>query len=391
MVRTRCFSRVKTPRPDGWPREIKHLHEQKYGKKGSSKHVIELLILTLHSRNRSAENLYGYSASEALGRNVFDLLVETKEAREDATHILHKNASGGSWTGTFPVKNNQGERILIHITNTPLYDDNGSIAGVICVSADSQDFLQIPPVSFEGVDSGFRQLVELAHLEGTYPPSPFGVPFKPVSGLGKKFGGEDEGKIGIHKICTSIADSCSCTTSNKSMPYAWKGSERDGLVARTTYDIFAFMRSKQENDGFDWPRSTDSYGSSSPLSNFGTGADLWHYDILWEELTVGEQIGRGSCGTVYHGTWCGSVGLKPLSCSGSLFQLPQRGTCNIDWRRRVLMALDIVRPHGFNPARGMNYLHSCNPPVVHCDLKSSNLLVDNNWTVKVHPYMFMTF
>ncbi|KAI7725553.1 hypothetical protein M8C21_019917, partial [Ambrosia artemisiifolia] len=34
-------------------------------------------------------------------------------------------------------------------------------------------------------------------------------------------------------------------------------------------------------------------------------------------------------------------------------------------------------------ARGMNYLHRCNPPIVHRDLKSSNLLVDKNWTVKV--------
>jgi len=31
----------------------------------------------------------------------------------------------------------------------------------------------------------------------------------------------------------------------------------------------------------------------------------------------------------------------------------------------------------------MNYLHHCSPPIVHCDLKSSNLLVDKNWTVKV--------
>lgn len=42
------------------------------------------------------------------------------------------------------------------------------------------------------------------------------------------------------------------------------------------------------------------------------------------------------------------------------------------------MALDI--------ARGMNYLHNCNPPIIHRDLKTSNLLVDKNWTVKVADF-----
>jgi serine/threonine protein kinase len=31
----------------------------------------------------------------------------------------------------------------------------------------------------------------------------------------------------------------------------------------------------------------------------------------------------------------------------------------------------------------MNYLHNSTPTVVHRDLKSPNLLVDKNWTVKV--------
>ena len=47
----------------------------------------------------------------------------------------------------------------------------------------------------------------------------------------------------------------------------------------------------------------------------------------------------------------------------------------LDDRRRLRMALDV--------ARGMNYLHSCRPPIVHRDLKSPNLLVDKDWTCKV--------
>ncbi|KAL4281162.1 hypothetical protein GQ457_03G019940 [Hibiscus cannabinus] len=36
--------------------------------------------------------------------------------------------------------------------------------------------------------------------------------------------------------------------------------------------------------------------------------------------------------------------------------------------------------------RGMNYLHHRNPPIVHRDLKSSDLLVDRNWNVKVGDF-----
>nr|XP_043619645.1 probable serine/threonine-protein kinase DDB_G0281745 [Erigeron canadensis] len=154
--------------------------------------------------------------------------------------------------------------------------------------------------------------------------------------------------------------------------------------------------------------------------------DSLDYEIQWEELITKKQIGQGSCGTVYHGLWYGSdVAVKLFAYQefsdsvivsfkmevslmkrlrhpnillfmgavtspqrlcivteflprGSLFQILNRNTTQLDWRRRLHMAMDI--------ARGMNYLHNHTPPIVHRDLKSSNLLVDRNWTVKVGDF-----
>jgi serine/threonine protein kinase len=47
----------------------------------------------------------------------------------------------------------------------------------------------------------------------------------------------------------------------------------------------------------------------------------------------------------------------------------------LDDRRRVKMGIDI--------AKGMAYLHSADPPIVHRDLKSPNLLVDETFTVRL--------
>jgi mitogen-activated protein kinase kinase kinase 9 len=37
-------------------------------------------------------------------------------------------------------------------------------------------------------------------------------------------------------------------------------------------------------------------------------------------------------------------------------------------------------------ARGVHYLHSCNPPVLHRDLKSLNLLLDESGRVKLADF-----
>ncbi|KAK6927284.1 Serine-threonine/tyrosine-protein kinase, catalytic domain, partial [Dillenia turbinata] len=69
----------------------------------------------------------------------------------------------------------------------------------------------------------------------------------------------------------------------------------------------------------------------------------------------------------------------PIHClRGSLYRLLHRPNVQLDEKRRMRMALDV--------AKGMNYLHTSHPVIVHRDLKSLNLLVDKNWVVKVSDF-----
>ncbi|KAL6578422.1 hypothetical protein OROMI_010750 [Orobanche minor] len=156
-------------------------------------------------------------------------------------------------------------------------------------------------------------------------------------------------------------------------------------------------------------------------------------EISWDELHIKERVGAGSFGTVHRAEWHGSdVAVKVLTLQdfhedqlkeflrevaimkrirhpnvvlfmgavtkrphlsivteflprGSLFRLihsPAAGE-TLDQRRKLRMALDV--------AKGINYLHRLTPPIVHWDLKSPNLLVDKNWTVKVCDFGLSKF
>jgi serine/threonine protein kinase len=68
---------------------------------------------------------------------------------------------------------------------------------------------------------------------------------------------------------------------------------------------------------------------------------------------------------------------------GNLFDLLHNSSIQLSWTLRKQMALDA--------ARGMNFLHTSSPVIIHRDLKSLNLLVDDRWTVKVSDFGLSRF
>ncbi|RYQ85210.1 hypothetical protein Ahy_B10g104713 [Arachis hypogaea] len=77
--------------------------------------------------NRSAKNLYGYAKEEALGQDGIKLIVDPIDFAL-ADDIVNRVVMGESWTG----QNKMGEQFLAVATNTPFYDDDGSLVGIIC-------------------------------------------------------------------------------------------------------------------------------------------------------------------------------------------------------------------------------------------------------------------
>nr|BAU59088.1 protein kinase-like [Oryza sativa Indica Group]BBD82437.1 protein kinase-like [Oryza sativa Indica Group] len=499
---------------------------------GQAVHVISLDGKLMYW-NRYAEHLYGYSVPEAVGQDALELIVHPSDYGA-ANDIIQNIFMGKCWRGKFPVKHKSGERFNIVASNTPLYDDDGSLVGLICLSTDTRTLEEIlghstsgkvypssakPRVQLNGSKSGLLNKVscdsqqplqsaitsritnlatrvtnrvrsrvktgqncddqfggaceshysehdareEQTSSEGSTPSGDVlhgaFVSEDNYSGKSSKTNSDDsgEGKLGLHKILSSTAEAL---WANRGIPWPWRGHGNDDagknrtnlpqfheiqengqshkevpepIILPDCQDTEFVQEVKYEVSGSWWSfnASTSSMSStgstnSSAIERADREADCLDFEILWEDLAIGEQVGQGSCGTVYHALWYGSdVAVKVFSkyeysedmiltfrqevalmkklrhpnvilfmgavaslqrlCivteflpRGSLFRLLQKNAGKLDPRRRVHMAIDI--------ARGMNYLHNSSPPIVHRDLKSSNLLVDKNWTVKVADF-----
>jgi PAS domain S-box-containing protein len=83
--------------------------------------------------NRGAEQLYGWSAREAVGRPITTLLVAP--SREPAAaDILVPLASGTPWSGDFPVRHRAGRAFSARIYRWPIRDDTGAVVGFVGLS-----------------------------------------------------------------------------------------------------------------------------------------------------------------------------------------------------------------------------------------------------------------
>ncbi|VFQ69383.1 unnamed protein product [Cuscuta campestris] len=378
--------------------------------------------------NKCAEKLYGYKEDEVLGESGIELLASEEDDHEWIRSIEERIRSrNDSWSGLFPCKKRSGHTFMAMVTKTPLYDDDDDdeVSGVITVSSDASILnIAVSPTLYP------RRFRKTPHSRP--PVASYVANLAAAKVFFSKLNIAGIVKLGKDKF------------GNKYQPNGCRLSSSASKEAAAGYipthtPIINIENKMLSRDAIQQPQPQLEYNPQSPkkveLVVGSSNRDdllnkiknrIGNYEIRWEDISLKEEIGQGSFGTVHRGIWNGSdVAVKVYRGQefsegtlldykkeidlmkrlrhpnvllfmgavssqeklaiiteflprGSLFKTLHKNSQHLDIRRRLRMALDV--------ARGMNYLHTRNPPIVHRDLKSSNLLVDKSWTVKVGDF-----
>ena len=88
--------------------------------------------------NRFAETQCGWTAAEALGRDIMEVTVP-EVSRAQAEEIMETLRRGEKWSGDFMAHRRGGGALPIHASNTPLFDESGTLVAIIGVARDVRE------------------------------------------------------------------------------------------------------------------------------------------------------------------------------------------------------------------------------------------------------------
>ncbi len=93
---------------------------------------------TVNYWNKAAEHIYGWKQEEALGRNIMDL-TPLEDNMGEAKQIIEVLKKGQTWSGEFNVKKKDGTIFPAMIANSPIYNEQNLLSGMIGISSDISD------------------------------------------------------------------------------------------------------------------------------------------------------------------------------------------------------------------------------------------------------------
>ncbi len=88
--------------------------------------------------NAAAQELYGWSEHEVMGRDALELLV-AEELRPRAVAIMADLASGREWRGDFVVRRRDGASVRVEAVGRPIFSNDGTVLATVSISEDVTD------------------------------------------------------------------------------------------------------------------------------------------------------------------------------------------------------------------------------------------------------------
>ncbi|MEV7320597.1 SpoIIE family protein phosphatase [Streptomyces sp. NPDC093970] len=95
--------------------------------------VLSVAAVALDSQGRivfwtpQAEELFGYTAEDALGQNAARLLVDPEHLKATVNMFMEVLETGRSWAGAFPIRRKDGAGHLMEFRTMRLLDDHGDV------------------------------------------------------------------------------------------------------------------------------------------------------------------------------------------------------------------------------------------------------------------------
>ena len=112
--------------------------------------------------NRFAETLYGWTAGEAWGRPIVELVVD-ESAIAEARQIVSTMRNGQSWSGEILVRHRSGRSFPAFVTDTPIFNAQGELEAIIGVSTDITERKRVEETLREADRRKDEFLATLAH------------------------------------------------------------------------------------------------------------------------------------------------------------------------------------------------------------------------------------
>ncbi|MDF3077665.1 MAG: hypothetical protein K0S09_1554 [Sphingobacteriaceae bacterium] len=85
--------------------------------------------------NKAAENIYGWTETEAVGQKIINI-IPYAVPEQMATEIKSGLQHGHVWSGELNVKRKDGSIIPVSVTDSPIYDECNQLTGSIAISSD---------------------------------------------------------------------------------------------------------------------------------------------------------------------------------------------------------------------------------------------------------------